>query len=257
MNKLKALSKYSAAITFLAFEFFALMAFNFSGSFVLFGSLSLALAVLLVLFNIKEIKVNGLSNIALFFIPLVLYVLLTTVGNYMMAHTRVGDFSWGELVFIPLGILPMAFVGYLLSIDKHFKIRTFINVIYFALGVYVLVNLIYNLVQFGAFYPIFYKGYYLYYMGLRSEYPVNEFAYTLEGFKFIEAKMGHYVLYPLLLLTSSISLVYFSPKKQKVMFFSYATLTLIALLALVLVPSYLSLAGIIVIGVLVLVIFLG
>ena len=35
MSKLKLLGKYSAAITFLAFEFFALIAFNFSGSFVL------------------------------------------------------------------------------------------------------------------------------------------------------------------------------------------------------------------------------
>lgn len=255
MNKLKALHKYSAAITFLAFEFFALMAFNFSGSFVLFGSLTLALSVLLVIFNIKEIKLNGLSNVALFFIPLVLFVLLTTVGNYMVAHTKVGDFSWAELVFIPLGILPMAFIGYLLSIDKHFKIRTFINVIYFALAAYVLVNFIYNMVQFGAFYPIFYKGYYLYYMGLRSEYPVNEFAYTLEGFKFIEAKMGHYVLYPLLLLTSSISLIYLSPRKQKVLFISYASFTLIALLSLILVPSILSLAGLAVVGVLVLIMF--
>ena len=54
MNKLKALSKYSIAITFLALEFFALMAFNFSGSYVVYGSLALALMVLLILFNIKE-----------------------------------------------------------------------------------------------------------------------------------------------------------------------------------------------------------
>ena len=84
MKKLKLLGKYSAAITFLAFEFFALIAFNYSGSFVLFGSLSLGLCLLLVLFNIGEIKANGLSNVALFFIPLFLFVLFLFQVIYYM-----------------------------------------------------------------------------------------------------------------------------------------------------------------------------
>ena len=257
MNKLKALSKYSAAITFLALEFFALMAFNFSGSFVLFGSLSLALFVLLVIFNIGEIKLNGISNVGLFFIPLFLFLMLTTVSGYFIPHVRVGDFSYAELVFIPLGILPIAFSGYLLSIDRNFKIKNLLIVIYGALAVYVLLNLLVNIVNFGAFYTVIYKGYYLYYGGIRSSLPVNEFAYTLEGFKFIEVEMSHYVLYPALLLTGSVMLLYLSPRKEKVSFIIYACYTLVALLALVLVPSLLSLLSILVIAILLLVIFFG
>lgn len=257
MNKLKLFGKYSAAITFLAFEFFALIAFNYSGSFVLFGSLSLALCLMLILFNIGEIKVNGLSNVALFFIPLFLYILLTGFGTYSIAHTKVGDFSWAETIFIPLGLLPMAFNGYMLSIDKHFKIKTFITVIFSALAVYVLINLVYNLISFGAFYPIFYKGYYMYYNGIKSDIPVNEFAYALEGFKFIEVKMSHYVLYPLLLLSSSVMLLYASPRKEKGYFYTFLVFTLLAILSLVLVPSILSLAGIIVVAFLLLVIYIG
>lgn len=258
MSKLKLLGKYSAAITFLAFEFFALIAFNFSGSFVLFGALSLALCILLIIFNISEIKTKGLSSVALFFIPLFLFVLLTTVGNYNIIHTRVfGHFSWAETVFIPLGLLPIAFCGYLLSIDKNFKLKTFITVIYSALAVYVAINLIYNLINFGAFYPVIYKGYYLYYSGIKSAVPVNEFAYALEGFKFIEVKMSHYVLYPLLLLSSSVMLVFTSPRKEKGYFITFAAFTLLALLGLVLIPSILSLAGIAAIAVLVLLIYLA
>lgn len=249
--------KYSAAITFLAFEFFALIAFNYSGSFVLFGSLSLALCLLLILFNIGEIKVNGLSNVALFFIPLFLFILLTGFGTYSIAHTKVGDFSWAETIFIPLGLLPMAFNGYMLSIDKHFKIKTFIIVMFSALAVYVLINLVYNLISFGAFYPIFYKGYYMYYNGIKSDIPVNEFAYALEGFKFIEVKMSHYVLYPLLLLSSSVMLLYASPRKEKGYFYTFLVFTLLAVLSLVLVPSILSLAGIAVVAFLLLVIYIG
>ena len=230
MQKLKALGKYSPAITFLAFEFFALMAFNYSGSFVLFGALTLVLTILLVIFNIAEIKKKGLSNVALFFIPLFLFVLLTAFGTYSIAHTKVGDFSYGELVFIPLGILPMAFAGYLLSVDKKFNLKVFLIVIYSALSIYCLINLFYNIVNFGAFYPIIYKNYYLYYGGVRSAVPVNEFAYTLEGFKFIEVDMNHYDLYPIVL---------------------------ISILCLVLVPSILSLASIVFAMVLLLVIFFG
>ena len=258
MNKLKLFGKYSAAITFLAFEFFALIAFNYSGSFVLFGSLSLALCLLLILFNIAEIKTKGLSNVALFFIPLFLFVLLTAVGNYNTVHTKVfGHFSWAETVFIPLGLLAMAFNGYLLSIDKNFKLKTFITVIFSALAVYVLINFIYNLISFGAFYPLVYKGYYLYYSGIKSELPVNEFAYVLEGFKFVEVKMAHYVLFPLLLLSSSVMLLFTSPKKEKGYFITYLAFVLLALFALIFIPSLLSLGGIIATALLVLIIYLG
>ena len=257
MEKLKKLGKYSAAITFLALEFLALIAFNFSGSFVVFGSLSLALLVLLVLFNIGEIKANGLSNVGLFFIPLFLFTLLTAISPYSVPHMKVGDFSSAELVFIPLGILPIAFIGYLLSIDRNFKIKNLLIVVFGALALYTLLNLLVNLVYFGAFYPIIYKGYRLYYGGLISSLPVNDFAYTLEGFKFIEVEMSHYVLYPALLLTSGVMLLYVSPRKEKVQFIVYAVYTLIALLSLILVPSILSIASIGVVALLLLVIYLG
>ena len=257
MKRIKLLGKYSAAITFLAFEFFALIAFNYSGSFVLFGALSLALCVLLVIFNIAEIKAKGLSSVALFFIPLFLFTLLTAVGSYSVGHAQVGDFSWGEVVFIVLGLLPMAFNGYLLSIDKNFKVRTFLIIIFSALAVYVLINFIYNLINFGAFYPIFYKNYYLYYDGIKSTVPVSQMAYVLEGFKFIEVKMAHYVLYPLILLSSSVMLLYTSPKKEKGIFFTFLAFTLLALLSLVLIPSILSLGGIAFVAILLLVIYFG
>lgn len=257
MEKLKRLGKYSAAITFLALEFIALIAFNFSGSFVVFGALSLALVVLLVLFNIGEIKVNGLSNVGLFFIPLFMFVLLTAISPYSMPHMKLGDFSVAEICFIPLGILPIAFIGYLLSIDRNFKIKNLLIVVFGALAIYTLLNLIVNLINFGAFYTIIYKGYHLYYGGLISQLPVNDFAYTLEGFKFIEVEMSHYVFYPALLLTSSVMLLYLSPRKEKVSFIVYAVYTLIAILSLILVPSLLSLAAIIVVALLLLVIFLG
>ena len=201
-NKLSRLHKYGAAISFLAMEIFALIAFSFGSSYILYGALSLALLVLLILFNVKEISVDGMSSIALFFLPLFLFTVVTALGVYSRAHLHEGDFNIGELVFIPLGLLPMSFSGYLLSIDKTFKISTFLTVIFSALGVLCLINLIVNLVNFGPFYTVIYKGYHMYYGGVMSDVTIDDMAYVLEGFKFIEVDISHYVLYPALLLTS-------------------------------------------------------
>lgn len=239
-TKLEKLNKYGAAISFLAMEIFALIAFSFGSSFVLYGSLSLALAVLLVLFNIKEINSKGLSSIGLFLIPLFLFTLLTAIGLYSRAHYLLGDFSLADLIFIPLGLLPIAFCGYLLSIDKTFKLSTFLIVIYSALGILSIINLIVNLVNFGAFYTIIYSDYYMYYGGQISSVAVGEFAYVLEGLKFIEVKISHYALYPSLLLTSSIALFFISPKKNLKLFIIYAAFSFVGVLALVLVPTLLS-----------------
>ena len=257
MNKLKSLGKYSSAITFLALEIFALLAFNFSGSFVVFGAISLALMVLLIIFNIAEIKVDGLSSVGFYFIPLLLFTLVTCFGQYSAYHVFFHDRTYAELVFIPMGLLPVAFTGYLSSIDKNFKLSKLLIVIFGGLALYTLLNLLVNLVNFGAFYTIRLKDYYLYYSGIKSTLPVNKFAYALEGFKFIEVEMSHYVLYPALLLTSSVMLLYLSPRQEKKSFIVYAVYTFIALLSLILVPSILSLSAIMVIAILLLVIFLG
>lgn len=255
-EKLSKLHKYGAAISFLAMEIFAMIAFSFGSNYTLYGALCLALVVLLILFNIKEITVDGVSSIAFFFLPLFLFTIITAFGVYARSHAYIGDYSISDLVFIPLGILPVSFIGYMLSVDKTFKISTFLLVIYSALGILVAINLIVNLVNFGAFYPIIYKGYHMYYGGVMSEVTVDEMAYTLEGFKFIEVKMAHYVLYPILLLTSSTALLFVSPKEQKKTFIFYSATTFAAILALILVPSKLGLFYAILVLLIDLVIFL-
>ena len=257
-EKLAKLHKYGAAVSFLAMEIFALLAFSFSGNYILFGSLSLALFILLVIFNIRQIKVDGISSIAFFFLPLFLFALVTAFGVYMRSHAdvRVGHFNMAELVFIPLGLIPMAFTGYILSIDKTFKISTFLIVIYGALAVLSLINLSANIVNFGFFYTIIYKGYHMYYGGEMSAVTVDRMAYVLEGFKIIEADISHYVLYPAMLLTSGIALLFISPLRQKKLFVIYSVFTGIALLSLIFVPTMYGLYSFVIVLLITAVIFL-
>ena len=237
IEKLKPLNKYSAAVSFLSLEVFAILAFSFSGSYVLFGSLSLAVCLLLLLFNIGEIKATGLSTIGFFIIPVFLYTLLTALGIYSRGHALLGNFSVAEVVFIPLGLLPMAFSGYLLSLDKSFKLQTFLLVVYGALTAITVVNMIVNLVNFGAFYTVIYSDYSMYYNGQLSDTLVKDMAYTLEGFKLIEVKMSHYVLYPGLLFSSIAMIPYLKFKEAKKTFIAYCGFAFIGLLAIVLFPS--------------------
>ena len=255
-RKLSKLHKYGAAISFLAMEIFALIAFSFGSSFVLYGALSLALLVLLILFNIKEIKVDGISSIAFFFLPLFLFTVITAFGIYSRSHANRGDYSTMELIFIPLGLLPMSFCGYMLRIDKTFKISTFLLVIYSALGVLCLINLGANLVYFGPFYNIIYRGYHMYYGGMMSDITVDQMAYVLEGFKFIEVSMAHYILYPVLLLTSSAALFFISPKENRKFFVVYCVFTLVAAISLIFVPSKMALIMSVIVGLIDLVVFL-
>lgn len=238
-SKIDKLHKFAPAVTFLAMEIFALIAFSFGDNFIVYGALSLALVGLLVLFNFRQIKLDGISNIALFIFPLFLFVLLATLGSFAKAHLIVGDLNLAELIFLPLGLLAIAFSGYLITLDKSFKIQTLLVVIYSALAILTVINIIANIVNFGFFYTVLYKGYYMYFQGAPSAVPVEEMAYTLQGLQFEEVMMSQYIIHPAMLLTSSIAL-FFIPFKEKKKFFLFLGFTVIGVLALVFFPTVLG-----------------
>ena len=236
-EKIKSLPKYSIVTCFLALELFAFLAFSFSGNYLTYGIFAAVLLVLLVLFSFYEIKVDGISKIALLFFPLLLFSLLTAVSYYSLNHQILGDFSMVEVVFLPIGIMSVGFSGYLLSLNKTFKMKTFLIVIYSGLAAITLLNFLTTTINFGPFHTIFYRNAYMYYGGIRSSIRVGEMAYTLEGFRFIETTLSHYTLYPALLLSSSTLLFHISFKEEKKLYILYICFTALAVLVLGLAPS--------------------
>ena len=81
------------------------------------------------------------------------------------------------------------------------------------------------------------KGYHMYYGGSLAEVTVDKLAYVLEGFKFIEVRIERYNLFPTLLLTSIIALLFLSPKKERKLFVIYSAFAGIAIISLVFIPS--------------------
>ena len=255
-EKVLGLPKYLAATSFLAMEVFAFIAFSFGSSFVLYGSLTLALMLILILFSIHEIKVRGITDIIYMIFPLIIFSIVTSIGVFMRGHVYLGDFTVADQVFIPISLLSTVMCGYLLAINKTFSIKIFLITIYSTLGLLVFINLLANLINFGPFYTLIYKGYYMYYAGKRSSVAVNEMAYTLQGLKIVETTMSHYVLYPALLFTSAFMLYKVSPKSQKKEFVLFACLSGLALLSLLLVPSKIGLIAIIFISLIAAIIFI-
>lgn len=240
-EKLKKLTKFAPVVSFLALEVFAILAFSLGNNFVLFGSLSLALFVILLIFSYGEVKREGLVRAAILIIPLLLYTLFIGIGIYSKAHIDLGDFSVASIVFVPLGLISIAMCGYFLSLNKSFKFTTFLTVVYSGIALLVLLNLIVNMINFGPCYSIIYKNCYMYYGGKRSDVPVSEIAYALEGFKFIEVKMEQYVLFPIILATSSYVLLHLKYKDNKPKFIAYIGFTALSIISLILVPSLIGL----------------
>ena len=246
-GKLEKLSKYGIAITFLALEVFAFISFSFGSSYLLFAILSTVLAILLIVFYFQDIKRGDYATTLFFIFPLLIFAILAALNipdtaTYMYGHRIIdGDFTIAEMAFVPIGLAAIAFCGYALGVDKDFKIKYMLIVLYASLSILVIINLIANLIHFGPFYNLIYKNYYMYYGGLKSSRPIQDMAYTLEGFTLIESDIRHYLLYPILLLSSNFMLFYCSPKSEKKQFFTYLTFTSIALLALIFVPNIVGL----------------
>lgn len=250
-EKLKGLVKYSPIICFLVFEVFALISFSLSNSPLVFGILLTLLAIVVIVFTLSEYKREGIIKSLGLIIPILVYIIFTLVSNFTRYHVRVGNYSVGEIVFVGLGLASIVIVGYSLSLHKSFDVSILFTVIYSGLALLVLINLIINLVNFGPFYSIIYKNYYMYYGGQRSDVLVKDIAYALEGFKFIEVKMTHYTLYPILLLSSLVVLINLKFKENKVKFLVYCLFAFIAVLALVFVPSMVGLIYSLVLGIII------
>ena len=97
-ERFKGLSKYIAATSFLAMEVFAFIAFSFGANFILYGSLTLALMIILIIFSLAEIKKRGISDFVFLLFPLFIFGIVTALGVYMRSHAYAGHFSNAELV---------------------------------------------------------------------------------------------------------------------------------------------------------------
>ena len=248
------LTSYGIVVGFLAMEVLAFFSFYLGHSFILYGILSAVLAVLLILVTLRQINKDGIATFAFFLFPLFVFGLLTALSPFNASS--LGKISTAETVFIPIALTFIALSGFLTGYIEKFNIKMTLLIIYGALALFVLINLIITMVYYVPFYTIIYKNSYIFYEGKPSALPIGKMAYMLFGFKATEVKIEYWSFFPSMLLTAVIPLFFIKYKENRRDFILYAVMAGIAFLSLLFTISRITLISdiILVLGIAIIVI---
>ena len=231
---LSKLSNYTKVAGFLALEILAIIAFGLGNSYIFFTILGAVLSIASILVVFKQIKVDGITSFAFFLFPLVVYGLLALLSSF----TDDPSYSLGNAKFIiPFCLLFFAVIGYALSINKDFKIKHALVVIYSAIALITVINLLVTMIEFVPFHTVIYKNKYMFYDGAQSELPVSEMAFALMGFKFTEVSIKYFSLFPTLLLSAFVPLFFIKFKEDKKLFVTFLVFGCIGFVSLLVTPT--------------------
>ena len=234
-------SSYATVVGFLALEVLAFLGFSLGHSFVLYGSLLLALAILLLVVVFRQIKTEGLSNYAFFLFPIFVFGLLNALSIF--AKHSVGSIGPLNSYFVPIALTFAGLSGYFVGHIKGFDLHKAFIVIYGALAIFFLINLILTMIYFVPFYTLRYSNSYLFYDGKLlmtfedniangKVVPISETAYMLFGFEAVQVSLTYWSLYPMILCTSAVALFYVSYKKNHKLFLTYVGFTVLGAISL-------------------------
>ena len=245
-------SSYATVVGFLALEVLAFLGFSLGHNLVLYGSLLLALSLLLLLVTFRQIKVEGVSNYAFFLFPIFVFGLLSALSIFVKYST--GSIGTLNSVFTPIALTFAGLSGFFVSHIKGFDLQKVFLVIYGALALFVLINLIITMTYFVPFYSIRYRNSYLFYDGkllktfedniaYGDNVTIGNTAYMLFGFEAVQVSLVYWSLFPLILCASSIALFYIDRKKNKKVFLTYLAFAILGGLSLLLTISKYTLLG--------------
>ncbi|MBR0294594.1 MAG: hypothetical protein IJQ67_01655 [Bacilli bacterium] len=233
MEKQKVFSIISTVAIFLLFEVLTFVSFGLSNSYIVYAFLGLFVLILLVVAHFQSLKGEGLTNLLIFIIPILLFSLINALSSLNTAtHTSIL-----LRILIPLGLMSFATLGYLSSLGNGFKISTAIILIYGGLALITLISYFATMIQYVPFYTLIYGNSYIYYDGAKSSLPIGQTAYFLMGFSIREVTVDYFSLYPSVLSTSVIALLFISPKEQTKKFVLFAVYAFIGIFALITMPT--------------------
>ena len=222
-------SAFANVVVFFTLEVLAFIAFSLGSSYILFSVLSFVLLIFLILVTFRQIKTDGLASFGFFLFPIFIFGVLSALSVF----TKDPMFSLGgNAFFIPIGMTCFAACGYLVASLKSFSISRALLVIYSALAILTLINLLATMVEFTPFYTLIYRNKFIYYNGDISEVPISEMAFALLGFSVSEVSVEYFSLFPSLLLTAVIPLFFLKFKQNKTIFMLYLGYSLLGFFSL-------------------------
>lgn len=233
------LASYGLVVGFLCFEVLAFVSFYLGHSFLLYGILSIVLAVLLLLVTFRQINKDGISSFAFFIFPIFVFGLLTALSGF--GTKSVGAISLADTIFVPIGLTLFALSGFLTAYIDKSKIKTALMIIYSALGIFVFINLLITMVYYVPFYTLIYKNSYIVYNGKPSALPIGKMAYMLFGFQIKEVKLEYFTLFASLGFTAVIQLFFIKFKENRRDWLIYFAISFVSFLSLLFTISRVTL----------------
>ena len=209
-----------------------IIAINFSDNFIALISLSIAANITYLFFYRKNINSTLLLTILSCVIPLISFSILAMTSKFKLDPNS--NYSDVRYVFLILGTLSVPCLGFFSRSEKTFSIKSAIKVIYIALAIWMFINFVITLVQFGPFYTFIYKDRYLFEYGHIARMSIDKTAYMLLGFS-VEIVSSEYFVFIASVLSSAILGVFFvSYKEDKRSFFEFLICGCIGLFCLLL-----------------------
>lgn len=229
-NKKISFKQYGVVVGFLCLEVLAFISFYLGHSYLLFGILSLVLAVLLGIVTFRQIKKDGITTYLFFLFPIFIFGILTALNGFN--YNSIGHISIADSIFVPIGLLCISISGFFCSYLEKFQIKNALIVIYSALGIFVFINLFITMIYYVPFYTIIYRNSYIFYDGSPSSVPIGSTAYMLFGFSVQEVSLQYWSLFPSLLFTTVIPLFFLKYKENKTEFLIYLGLSVLSFICL-------------------------
>lgn len=235
MEQTQKANSFAVIGSFLVFELLAFAGFSLANSPLLYGLVGLVILILLFLGTKIDFKTKGFTNLILFVIPLVIYGLMLLISGFSTLFSTMDNF------FVPVVLLSFAGIGALVREQQEFKLSTALLAIYGSLATLVFISYFWNMIQYQPFYTLTHSNYYTYYDGKRSPVPIGDIAYFLMGFSLEQVSVEYFSFFAILLSSALVALFFINPKKDKKSFILYAIFGGIGVLALITMPTKITL----------------
>lgn len=212
----KRLITANKVVAYLILVLLSLVAFGFGGSsymsvYLMFGVI-LALAVFT--FSTEKIDKAAMKKLLYFAIPLIVVAIFGSISNFWLSY-GVSSIS-GDLISM-FGVVGFFLLGYAINKCKDIKISYVLFAILGGIALLVLISTIYALARYGFFYIAKYPNSTYFYDG--AYYEVAKEIPLISGFSFKKTTVNYATVYPFVLASSLLGLLFISPKKQRLLFY--------------------------------------
>lgn len=224
--------KSNFSISWVVYFFLGIVAFNFANNIIVFGCLSLVANALLLIFSKRKFNGEFLLTLLLCVIPLVSLGLFTLTSHFN--YDVDVNISVVRYVFLIISFVSIPFLGFQSRVDKKFDIKKAIKTIYIMLALWMLINFLITLIQFGPFYTFIYKDRYFFDYGHVARLPINMAAYMLLGFDVIKVSVELFTFIACVLSSALLGLFFTSYKEDKTSFIIYLVTGVIGALCVLL-----------------------